>query len=93
MRFDLKKLHHIAMAALVPLCAAASKTWADQNPGDYLHNRTYIGLIGTSINVSNKGEFTGPATPLPLGPRRLVPSRGPRRSFRARSRTRPCTTR
>lgn len=31
----------------------------DQNPGDYLHTRTYIGLVGTSISVNNTGEFTG----------------------------------
>lgn len=34
--------------------------WADaENPGDYLHSRTYIGLVGTSVSVDNGGEFSG----------------------------------
>src|SRR5581483_8437803 len=30
-----------------------------ENPGDYLHNRTYAGFVGTSVSVDNGGEFTG----------------------------------
>ena len=30
-----------------------------ENPGDYLHTRTYIGLVGTSVSVDNSGEFSG----------------------------------
>lgn len=30
-----------------------------ENPGDYLHTRSYIGLVGTSVSVDNSGEFTG----------------------------------
>jgi hypothetical protein len=37
----------------------ASMVWADENPGDYLHTRTYIGGVGTSISVNKSGEFTG----------------------------------
>jgi hypothetical protein len=33
--------------------------WADGNPGDYLHSRTYVGVVGTSISVSNTGLFSG----------------------------------
>jgi hypothetical protein len=33
--------------------------WADGNPGDYLHSRTYIGVVGTSISVNNTGLFSG----------------------------------
>jgi len=33
--------------------------WADGNPGDYLHTRTYVGVVGTSISVNNTGLFTG----------------------------------
>lgn len=33
--------------------------WADGNPGDYLHNRTYVGVVGTSISVNNTGLFSG----------------------------------
>jgi hypothetical protein len=34
------------------------RTWAD-GPNDYLHSRTYIGILGTSVSVGNQGEFTG----------------------------------
>lgn len=43
-------------AVLAGLTVAVGR--ADQ-PGDYLHTRTYIGLFGTSVSVGNKGEFTG----------------------------------
>ncbi len=34
--------------------------WADGgNPSDYLHSRTYIGVVGTSISVGNTGLFSG----------------------------------
>jgi len=33
--------------------------WADGNPGDYLHSRTYVGVVGTSISVNNTGLFSG----------------------------------
>ncbi len=29
------------------------------NPNDIIHTRTYIGVVGTSITVSNTGEFSG----------------------------------
>lgn len=29
------------------------------NPSDYLHMRTYIGVVGTSVSVSNSGLFSG----------------------------------
>jgi len=41
------------------LLVFVSAGWADENPGDYLHTRTYIGGVGTSITVNNSGEFTG----------------------------------
>lgn len=36
-----------------------NNVWADGNPGDYLHNRTYVGVVGTSISVNNTGLFSG----------------------------------
>lgn len=34
--------------------------WADGgNPSDYLHSRTYVGVVGTSISVDNTGLFSG----------------------------------
>lgn len=38
------------------LCAGA--LLAD-NPNDYIHTRTYVGVIGTSVSVSNSGLFSG----------------------------------
>jgi hypothetical protein len=32
---------------------------ADGNPGDYLHSRTYVGVVGTSVSVGNTGLFSG----------------------------------
>lgn len=38
----------------------ASLAVADtENPGDYLHTRTYFGLVGTSVSVDNGGAFNG----------------------------------
>ena len=55
--------------------------WADGNPGDYLHSRTYVGVVGTSISVSNTGLFTGqnysasnPPAPAPAYDLSLIPS-------------------
>ncbi len=31
----------------------------DQNPNDYLHSRTYIGVLGTSVSASSTGAFKG----------------------------------
>jgi hypothetical protein len=34
--------------------------WADaENPADYLHTRTYIGVVGTSISMDTGGLFSG----------------------------------
>jgi hypothetical protein len=45
----------LAACFTVPLTVFAE---AD-NPGDYLHTRTYVGLLGTSVNLDKSGEFTG----------------------------------
>src|ERR1700677_2443943 len=37
----------------------ATLVWADGNPGDYLHSRTYVGVVGTSVSVGNTGLFSG----------------------------------
>jgi hypothetical protein len=55
--------------------------WADGNPGDYLHSRTYVGVVGTSISVSNTGLFSGqnysaanPPSNLPAYDLGIIPS-------------------
>lgn len=48
------------LAALAACLSLVFPVFADtENPGDYLHTRTYIGVIGTSVNVDKGGEFTG----------------------------------
>lgn len=49
------------LLAALPLWAAFTPAaWADSgNPGDYLHTRTYFGLMGTSVSMDNGGAFTG----------------------------------
>jgi hypothetical protein len=39
--------------------ACGSNALADGNPSDYLHTRTYIGAVGTSVSVGNGGIFNG----------------------------------
>lgn len=47
-------------AALVFCLGPYGKAWADgENPGDYLHTRTYFGIEGTSVSVDHGGAFTG----------------------------------
>src|SRR5271163_4416168 len=41
------------------LLSGSNQTWADGNPGDYLHTRTYVGVVGTSVSVGNNGLFNG----------------------------------
>jgi len=42
------------------LMGLVSPVWGDaENPGDYLHTRTYFGVVGTSVSVSNSGIFSG----------------------------------
>jgi hypothetical protein len=45
--------------ALIITLAPFGNAWADGNPGDYLHSRTYVGVVGTSISVNNTGLFSG----------------------------------
>src|ERR1700677_2289429 len=45
--------------ALAITLAQFGNAWADGNPGDYLHSRTYVGVVGTSISVNNTGLFSG----------------------------------
>lgn len=45
--------YFLALGLVTPRIASA------ENPGDYLHSRTYIGLAGTSVSVDNSGEFSG----------------------------------
>ena len=36
----------------------ASRVLAD-NPNDYLHSRTYVGIVGTSVSVDSSTLFNG----------------------------------
>jgi len=46
--------------AFLFLAGVAAPLWADaENPGDYLHSRTYIGVVGTSVSVDKGGAFNG----------------------------------
>ncbi len=38
--------------------ALGTGAWAD-GPGDYLHSRTYVGVVATSISIEKSGEFSG----------------------------------
>lgn len=58
----MKLFHKITVlsTSLFLLGGLAASTWADEeNPGDYLHSRTYIGVEGTSVSVDNSGLLTG----------------------------------
>lgn len=49
----------LAVSCLL-FCGTAVSGWADaENPGDYLHTRSYIGLLGTSVSVDTGGAFNG----------------------------------
>src|SRR5580692_6431722 len=45
-------------AILALALSFASKALAD-NPADYLHSRTYVGVVATSVSVGTGGEFSG----------------------------------
>lgn len=48
----------LAVLALAAGFATAAR--ADSgNPGDFLHTRTYFGIVGTSVSVNNTGDFDG----------------------------------
>jgi len=49
----------VALAVMVGAMGFSTGAWADGNPSDYLHTRTYIGILGTSISVDNTGLFSG----------------------------------
>ncbi len=54
-----RKIGFLGISCLL-LAGAAAPLWADaENPGDYLHSRTYIGVVGTSVSVDNGGAFNG----------------------------------
>lgn len=42
------------------LAGVVVPVWADaENPGDYIHSRTYVGVVGTSISMDTDGAFSG----------------------------------
>ncbi|HUO56666.1 MAG TPA: hypothetical protein VMV05_00670 [bacterium] len=47
-------------AVLVLLPLADRSAWGEGgNPNDYLHTRTYVGVVGTSVSVGQGGIFNG----------------------------------
>jgi hypothetical protein len=50
---------HLFLVLVMVALNGLNLAWADGNPGDYLHTRTYVGVLGTSINVDNTGLFSG----------------------------------
>jgi len=54
-------LKHLVLTLVMGLLVlgGVNWAWADGNPADYLHNRTYVGLVGTSVSMDNTGLFTG----------------------------------
>jgi len=50
---------YLVLAIILGLFGNLNFAWADGNPGDYLHTRTYVGVVGTSISVNNTGLFSG----------------------------------
>ncbi len=52
------KFNFFALVGVLASILTAGPLFAD-NPNDLVHSRTYIGVVGTSISVSNSGEFSG----------------------------------
>jgi hypothetical protein len=59
MKRVLKYFFTAGMILSVSLAAPFSVFAGMDNPEDYIHTRTYIGLLGTSVNLDKSGEFTG----------------------------------
>lgn len=52
------KFHYSVLVGVLGFTLSAGALFAD-NPNDVIHTRTYIGVVGTSVSVSNNGEFSG----------------------------------
>jgi len=52
------RFNYLAFAAVLGFTFSTGLLLAD-NPNDIIHSRTYIGVVGTSVSVSNSGEFSG----------------------------------
>lgn len=52
------KFKYSALVGVWGFFLTAGSLLAD-NPNDVIHTRTYIGVVGTSVSISNTGEFTG----------------------------------
>jgi hypothetical protein len=52
------KFNYLALVGVWGFFLTAGSLLAD-NPNDVIHTRTYIGVVGTSVSVSNTGEFSG----------------------------------
>jgi hypothetical protein len=51
---------YLALVLAMGVLSGLNLAWADGgNPSDYLHSRTYVGVVGTSISVDNTGLFSG----------------------------------
>lgn len=51
---------NLVMALTLLFGGICATGWGDaENPGDYLHSRTYLGVVGTSVSVDTGGMFSG----------------------------------
>ncbi|HXL73458.1 MAG TPA: hypothetical protein VN963_07540 [bacterium] len=51
---------YLVLVLALGIFGGLNLAWADGgNPSDYLHSRTYVGVVGTSISVDNTGLFSG----------------------------------
>ncbi len=49
----------ILASAILSLALSLTEKAFAENPADYLHSRTYVGLVATSVSVNTNGEFSG----------------------------------
>ena len=55
-----RKFFPTLIGCFILLSGLVSEVWADgQSPSDYLHSRTYVGAVITSVSVDQSGLFSG----------------------------------
>src|SRR5258708_31082070 len=57
-RTEIKFFQMTVLLGLSLICGSSAHADGG-NPSDYLHSRTYIGAVGTSVNVGSAGIFNG----------------------------------
>lgn len=75
MTMSLKSI--LVSISILLACGSFTAAQADGNPNDYLHTRTYLGFVGTSISIDNTGLFSGnrySVSQIPVYDLALIPS-------------------